>query len=147
MPRARSAVPEDGKPGLDLKASRFLSFFFFFEFLFYLFVYLWLCRVSGARRGLSLIAASKGCSLVAVCESLVAAAALVLEHGLQGAGASAVVAQGLPCSMACGRFLDQGLNLCLLHWEADSLLLSHQGSPRGFLFLKKTNNNFICIGI
>ena len=23
----------------------------------------------------------------------------------------------------------QGLNLSLLHWQADSLLLSHQGSP------------------
>ena len=28
-----------------------------------------------------------------------------------------------------GIFLIQGLNLCLLHWQADSLLLSHQGSP------------------
>ena len=26
-------------------------------------------------------------------------------------------------------FLTQGLNLCLLHWQADSLLLSHLGSP------------------
>ena len=25
-------------------------------------------------------------------------------------------------------FLTQGSNLCLLHWQADSLLLSHQGS-------------------
>ena len=36
---------------------------------------------------------------------------------------------GLSCSAACGIFLDQGSNLCLLHWQADSLLLSHQGSP------------------
>ena len=28
-----------------------------------------------------------------------------------------------------GIFLTQGLNLCLLHWQADSLPLSHQGSP------------------
>ena len=28
-----------------------------------------------------------------------------------------------------GVFLSQGLNLCLLHWQADSLPLSHQGSP------------------
>ena len=27
---------------------------------------------------------------------------------------------------ACGIFPDQGLNLCLLHWQADSLPLSHQ---------------------
>ena len=32
-------------------------------------------------------------------------------------------------SVACGIFPDQGLNPCLLHWQADSLPLSHQGSP------------------
>ena len=36
---------------------------------------------------------------------------------------------GLSCSVACGILPDQGLNLCLLHWQADSLLLSHLGSP------------------
>ena len=40
-----------------------------------------------------------------------------------------VVARGLSWSMACGIFPDQGLNLCLLLWQADSLPLSHQGSP------------------
>ena len=35
---------------------------------------------------------------------------------------------GLSCSVARGIFLDQGSNLCLLHWQADSLPLSHQGS-------------------
>ena len=29
-----------------------------------------------------------------------------------------------------GIFPTQGLNLRLLHWQADSLLLSHQGSPQ-----------------
>ena len=33
-----------------------------------------------------------------------------------------------------GFFLDQGLNLCLLLWQADSLPVSHQGSPV-YLFL------------
>ena len=28
-----------------------------------------------------------------------------------------------------GIFLSQGLNLCLLHWQEDSLPLSHLGSP------------------
>ena len=28
-----------------------------------------------------------------------------------------------------GIFLTRGSNPCLLHWQADSLLLSHQGSP------------------
>ena len=42
---------------------------------------------------------------------------------------SVVVAHGLSCSMAYGIFLDQESNLCLLHWQVFSLLLSHQGSP------------------
>ena len=46
------------------------------------------------------------------------------EHRL-----SSFVAPGLSCSAACGIFPDQGLNLCLLHWQADSFPLSHQGSP------------------
>ena len=32
-----------------------------------------------------------------------------------------VLAHGLNCSTACGIFLDQGWNPCLLHWQADSL--------------------------
>ena len=32
----------------------------------------------------------------------------------------------LSCSMACGIFLGLGLNLCLLHWQVDSLPQSHQ---------------------
>ena len=33
---------------------------------------------------------------------------------------SVVVVHWLSCPMACGIFLDQGSNLCLLHWQADS---------------------------
>ena len=40
-------------------------------------------------------------------------------RGLQSA-VSVVVAHGLSCSVACGIFLDQGSNLCPLHWQADS---------------------------
>ena len=36
---------------------------------------------------------------------------------------------GFSCSSACGIFPDQGLNLCLLHWQADTHLLYHQQSP------------------
>ena len=36
---------------------------------------------------------------------------------------------GFSHSVAYGIFPDQGLNLCLLHWQADSLPLSYQGSP------------------
>ena len=41
--------------------------------------------------------------------------------------------QGLSSSAACGIFLDQGSNPRLLHWQADSLLLGHQGSPSSAL--------------
>ena len=32
-------------------------------------------------------------------------------------------------SLTCGIFLDQGLNPCPLHWQADSQPPGHQGSP------------------
>ena len=41
------------------------------------------------------------------------------------------------CSEACRIFPDQGLNLCLLHWQADSYPLYHQGSPRQGCFCSK----------
>ena len=43
---------------------------------------------------------------------------------------------GLSCSVACGVFPDQGLNLCPLHWLADSYSLRHQGSPDLFFIFK-----------
>ena len=39
---------------------------------------------------------------------------------------------GLSSSSAHGIFPDQGSNPCLLHWQADSLPLSHQGSPSSY---------------
>ena len=79
---------------------------------------------------------------------LIAEASLVAEPGLEGTWASVVSVCGLSgcgswapragsvavghgpcCSVMQGIFPDQGLNLCLLHWQADSLPLSHQGSP------------------
>ena len=44
-----------------------------------------------------------------------------------GARASVAVACGLGCSAARGFFLDEGLNLCPLHWQADSYPLHRQG--------------------
>ena len=41
---------------------------------------------------------------------------------------SIVVARGPTSLRACGIFLDQGSNLCLLYWKVDSLPLSPQGS-------------------
>ena len=80
-------------------------------------------------------------SLVAVCELLLAVASLLVERGLEGGKASVAVARGLQgtgsvvvasrlcCPEACGIFPHQGSNLCILHWQADSLPWSHQGSP------------------
>jgi hypothetical protein len=48
----------------------------------------------------------------------------VLEHRLNSCGAWG------SCFAACGIFSDQGLNLCLLHWQAGSVLLSYQEIPR-----------------
>ena len=85
--------------------------------------------------------AKRGYSLAVVCGFLIAMASLVVEQGLWGTQASAVAALGLQstgstvvahrlsCSVACEIFLNQGPNLCLLHWQAESLPLSHQGSP------------------
>ena len=76
----------------------------------------------------SLVVGSRDSSPAAVCGLLLVAASLVAEHGLQGALALAVaalglqsagsiaVAHGFSFSVARGIFLDQGLNLCLLHW-------------------------------
>ena len=81
-------------------------------------------------------------TLVAGRELPIALASAVAEHGLYGKWASTVtvpglestgsivVAHGFSCSMACGIFPDQGWNSCSLYWQADSLLLSHQGSPQ-----------------
>ena len=46
---------------------------------------------------------------------------------------SAIVVPGPSCPAACGIFLDQGSNPRLLHQQADSSPLSHQGSPAGTL--------------
>ena len=40
-----------------------------------------------------------------------------------------VMAHRLSCPEACGIFPDQRLNWGLLHWQADSLPLSHQEAP------------------
>ena len=54
--------------------------------------------------------------------------------GLQRAG-SIVLVHRLSCSVARGIFPDPGSNPCLLHWQADSLPLSHQGSPLSVFFM------------
>ena len=60
------------------QASHLLSFYLFI----YLFIYFWLCWVLVAKRGLSLVVASRSHSLVADLGFLIAVASLVSEHRL-----------------------------------------------------------------
>ena len=60
-----------------------------------------------------------------------------MGHGLQGAWALVVVVHGLSswvhglsCSAARGNLPRAGVKPGLLHWQMDSLPLSHQGSSR-----------------
>ena len=55
-----------------------------------------------------------GYSLVAELRLLIAVASLVVEYGLWSTD-SVIVAHKLSCPVACGIFLEQGLNLCPLH--------------------------------
>ena len=96
----------------------FGTFFFFF----------WLCWVFVSVRGLSLVAASGGHSS-SRCAGLSLLQPLLLRSTGSRRTGSAVVAHGPSCSAACGILPDQGSNPCPLHWQADSQLLRHQGSP------------------
>ena len=79
--------------------------------------------------GLSLVAASGGHSS-SWCAGLSLSRPLSLRSTGSRRAGSVVVPHGPSCSAACGIFPDQGLNLCPLHWQADSQPLRHQGSPR-----------------
>ena len=80
----------------------------------------------------------RGPLFIAVRRPLTIAASLVGSTGSRRAG-SAIVAHGPSCSAACGIFPDQGSNPCLLHWQADSQPLHHQGSPKfHYVFILKT---------
>ena len=93
-----------------------------------MFVCLWLLWVFAAARGLSLVAANESCSLVVVHRPLTEVASLVSGLRLEGARASVVAAHGFSCSKARGIFPYQGSNPCLLHQQADSQPVDHQGS-------------------
>ena len=73
---------------------------------------------------------------------LTVAASPAAEHRLESTG-SIVVVLGLSCSTACGIFLNQGYNSCLLYWQADSLPPSHQGNPPGASCISNTRLCFV----
>ena len=60
--------------------------------------------------------------------AVVAMGSVVAFPGLWSTG-SIVAVHGFSCSMECGIYPDQGLNLCFLHWQVDSTEPS--GKPKG----------------
>ena len=84
-----------------------------------LFIYFWLCLVSLAALGLSLVAA-RGAALCCSARNSYCGGFSRCGAWALGIQASVVVAQRLRCSTACGIFLDQGSNPCPLNWQADS---------------------------
>ena len=77
---------------------------------------------------------------------LIIVTSLVAENTRQGARAlvavapriwsavSVVVVHGLSCLMVCGIFINQGSSLCPLHWQTDSLPLSHKEALEFLLY-------------
>ena len=115
----------------------FIYLFFFImlvvglSFFFNLFIYFLLCWVFVSVRGLSLVAESGGHSS-SRCAGLSLSRPLLLGSTSSRCAGLVVVAHGPSCSATCGIFPDQGLNPCLLHLQADSQPLRHQGSPMLF---------------
>ena len=122
-----------GKPSSPITGTVKLLPPLFLFFFFNLFIYFWLCWVFVSVRGLSLVAASGGHSS-SRCAGLSLSQPLLLRSTGSRRAGSVVVAHRPRCSAACGVFPDQGSNLCLLHWQADSQPLRHQGSPNFAIF-------------
>ena len=114
----------------------FIFGFSAFYFLNFFSLLIWLCWVFTAAHRLSLVAMSGGYSLLVVLWLLI-----VVEDGIWGVRVSVVVALGLCCPGAHGILLDQGLNPCPLHWQADSQPLDHQGSPSSLHYNKNKYSN------
>ena len=69
--------------------------------------------------GLSLVAASGGCSPAVVLGLLTAVASLIVERGLESTG-PVVVMHGLSCPMPVESSQTRDPNSHPLHWQADS---------------------------
>ena len=97
-------------------------FFFLNKFIYFIIIFLnfWLHWVFVAARGLSLVAASRGCYSSLQCVGFSLRQLLLLQSTGSRRAGSVVVAHGLSCSAACGVFPDQGLNPRPLHWQVDS---------------------------
>ena len=117
----------------SLKNCLFRSSAHFLKLIIYLF-YLWLHWVFVAAHGPSLVVVSRGFSSLQYTGFSLWWLLLLWSTDSWCMGFSScntqaqwVVGQGLGCSVACGIFPYQGLNRCLLHWQADTYPLYHQG--------------------
>ena len=94
----------------------------------------WLCWVFADRHGLPWLW-REGAALQLQCAGFSPQGLLLWStdfgHRLRQlwCSGSVVVTHGLSCPTACGILPDQGSNPCLLHWQADSQPLDHQGTP------------------
>ena len=114
------------------------------SFVIFVFVCFFGCARSSLPCRLSLVALRGGSSLfwclASLCSGLFGWSMDSRVHGLSSCSpwplstGSIAVIHRLSCFVACGIFLDQGSNLCLLHQQMDSLPLNHQGSPTVFFF-------------
>ena len=134
------------------------------EYVFFLISYsIYGCAGSSLLCRLSLMCSLvvfPNCSLVVFHRLLIAVAFLAAAHGRQGTWASVVAACGLSCYgsralehrlNSCGARAQllhsmwdppgSGLNLDLLHWQADSLPLSYQGIPEYVFIYESTIAN------
>ena len=121
-PEIEPRPPALGAQSLNRWTTREVPPYYFI--LFYLFVYLfiylfWLRWVFVAARGLSLVAASRGCSALRCAGFSLRWLLLLRSTGSRRTG-SVIVAHWLSCSVACGIFPDQGSNPCPLQGQAAS---------------------------
>ena len=123
-----------------------------------IFVFIFGCAGASLLQGLFSSCGEQGLLFIEVYGLLIVVASLVAEYGLRAQASVVVVPRlqstgsiavmhGLNCFAASGIFPDQRLNPCLLHWQADSLPLSHpnQGSPDNCLLKRfEYAKSYIC---
>ena len=105
--------------------------------MFFLSFYLWRCWVFFAVWACLCLQASH-CGGFSCCGA----------QALRWVGFCSWGMHSLSCSVTCGIFPDQGSNLCLLLWQADSVPLSHQGTQGcnfDSIFLEVHNGFLVCL--
>ena len=88
------------------------------------------------------------CSSVSGLQELQHMGSLVAAHRLWKSR-SVISVYRICCSTVRGIFLDQGSNLCLLHWQPNSYPLDHQGSPPTILMftLLRFKSSQLCFSL